>query len=105
MVQPAGCIAANCRYLYVFDDEASGRRYMGCLNKVFRAEIDVRLFEEAQRTRYGFGAVKLAGRPLPQCQVTVERAYHGEGEAFACVNPAFFEPVDASEAFDLRDRL
>ena len=27
--------------LYLYDDEATGRRYMGCMNKVFRAEIDL----------------------------------------------------------------
>ena len=41
---------------------------MGCMNKVFRAEIDVEAFEAAQRTRHGFGGVKMTGLPLPQCQ-------------------------------------
>jgi hypothetical protein len=104
VVHPSGCIAVNCPYLYLFDEERTGRRYMGCLHKVFRVEIDVALFEAAEHTRLGFGAVKLTGRPLPQCEVAVERAYHGAGEAFACVNP-FFEPANPSEAFDLRDRL
>jgi hypothetical protein len=105
VVHPSGCIAAGCPYLYLFDEERSGRRFMGCLHKVFRVEIDVALFEAAERTRLGFGAVKLTGRPLPQCHVAVERAYHGSGEPFACVNPGFFEPADPTEAFDLRDRL
>lgn len=109
MVAPAGCIQAECRYLYSYDDEASGRRYMGCLNNVYSVEIDVELFREAERTRHGFGSVKLSGRPLPQCRFSVDRAYHGGGEAFDCVNPRFFEapyaePAGAS-AFDLRDRL
>ena len=106
VVQPSGCVAVNCRYLYLYDDERSGRRYMGCLNKVFRVEIDVELFEAAELTRLGYGAVKMTGRPLPQCEVAVERAYLGEGEAFACSNPSFFEPVDElPDPFDLRDRL
>ena len=80
---------------------------MGCMNKVFRAEIDVELFEEAERTRHGFGGVKMTGRPLPQCKFSVEKAYDGRGDAFECVNPRFFsEPEDdAFVAFDLRDRL
>lgn len=102
---PAGCIAAGCRYLYLFDDEESGRRFMGCLNKVYRVEIDIALFEEAERTRHGFGGVKMTGAPLPQCEFAVERAYQGAGDPFECVNPRFFDAEHPSRAFDLRDRL
>lgn len=98
-------MAAGCRYLYLYDDESSGRRYMGCLNKVFRVEIDVELFEAAERTRLGYGAVKLTGTPIGPCDVSVEIAYQGDSEAFACVNPGFLDRTDAPEAFDLRDRL
>ena len=104
LVHPAGCVAAGCKYLYAYDDEHSGRRYMGCINKVYKVEIDLELFEQAQRTRQGFGGVKMTGTPLPQCQASVERAYHGAGEPFDCVNPGFFEPPQAA-AFDLRDGL
>ena len=81
---------------------------MGCLNKVFRVEIDVELFREAERTRHGFGGVKLTGTPTWRCRTTVERAYQGAGDAFECVNPAFFDEPSASALaaeFDLRDRL
>jgi hypothetical protein len=109
VVRPSGCVAAGCRYLYFYDEERSGRRYMGCLNKVFKVEIDFELFQEAQRTRQGYGGVKLSAEPLPVCDVAVERAYQGHGEAFECVNPDFFEVTDpgpdAFRSFDLRDRL
>jgi hypothetical protein len=105
LVDPAGCVESGCRYLYAYDDERSGRRFIGCLNKVFKVEIDLELFEEAERTRHGFGGVKMTGTALPQCRSSVERAYHGEGEAFECVNPGFFEPPVAAERFDLRERL
>jgi hypothetical protein len=108
VVHPSGCIASGCKYLYLYDDEDSGRRYMGCMNKVFRGEIDVEIFEQAQRTRHGYGGVKMTGVPLPQCRQTVERAYDGYGEPFECINPGFFEkPVaeEAESAFDLRDGL
>jgi hypothetical protein len=101
---PSGCLESNCPYLYLYDDEATGRRYMGCLNKVFRVEIDVELFRESERTRHGFGGVKLTGPPTVRCRTAVERAYHGLGDAFSCVNPTFYdEPVSAD--FDLRDSL
>jgi hypothetical protein len=104
---PSGCIDSGCPYLYLYDDEKTGRRFMGCLNDVFRVEIDVELFREAERTRHGFGGVKLTGSPTSRCRTSVERAYHGGGDAFECVNPRFFDepgPEPAAE-FDLRDRL
>jgi hypothetical protein len=108
VVHPAGCIAASCPYLYLYDDEDTGSRFMGCLQKVFRVEIDEGLFREAERTRHGYGGVKMTGEPLAQCVVGVERAYAGRGEPFSCVNPGFFDKPtrgDGEEAFDLRDRL
>ena len=108
-IEPRGCVEMNCPFLYTYEDERSGRQYMGCLQKVFGVEIDVDLFWKAERTRLGFGGVKAARAPLPICPFTVERSYEGSGAAFECVNKRFF---DASEigpgsyrAFDLRDRV
>ena len=70
---------------------------MGCMNKVFRGEIDVELFEQAERTRHGFGGVKMTGLPLPQCRASVERAYDGYTEAFDCVNPGFFDEAGVDD--------
>jgi hypothetical protein len=106
VVHPAGCLASNCRFLYLYDDDETGARFMGCLNKVFRVEIDMAVFREAERTRLGFGGVKMTGAPLPQCKTSVERAYDGYGEAFTCVNPRFFDdPAHEAAEFDLRDQL
>ena len=104
---PSGCLESACPYLYLYDDETSGRRFMGCLNKVFKVEIDVELFRETERTRHGFGGVKLTGAPTPRCRTSVERAYHGCGDAFECVNPRFFDDPDHEPApeFDLRNGL
>jgi hypothetical protein len=106
VVHPSGCLASNCGFLYLYDDEDTGARFMGCLNKVFRVEIDMAVFREAERTRLGFGGVKMTGPPLPQCKTAVERAYDGYGDAFSCVNPRFFDdPAPEAAEFDLRDRL
>ena len=103
---PSGCLESGCPYLYLYDDEVSGRRFMGCLNKVFKVEIDVELFRESERTRHGYGGVKMTGKPLPICRTAVERAYHGGGDAFDCVNPMFFDdPAPPAADFDLRDAL
>ena len=102
-------MAAGCRYLYFYDDETTGSRFMGCLNKVFDVEIDVEVFGEAERTRHGYGGVKMTGTPITTCRTSVERAYDGHGDAFECINLSFFTapPVDDDDAaaFDLRDSL
>jgi hypothetical protein len=106
VIAPAACVAAACPHLYSYDDALTGRRYMGCLQKVFATEIDVVLFEEAERTRPGFGSVKLAREPLRRCTFSVEQAFHG---ASGCVNRRFHDYPDSSpdalRAFDLRDGL
>lgn len=110
VIRPATCVAAACPALYHYDDPFSGRRFMGCLHKVFATEIDVALFEEAERTRAGYGAVKLAGAPLRRCGFEVERAFDFRAAPAApCVNRRFFDwpdgGPDAVRAFDLRDGL
>ena len=107
VIAPASCVADDCPNLYAYDDPLSGRRFMGCIQKVFATEIDVELFREAERTRAGFGTVRLAGYPLARCPFEVERAREG-GPSGQCANPKFFDWPDAGRdairAFDLRDR-
>jgi hypothetical protein len=109
VIRPSTCVAAECPGLYQYDDPLSGRRYMGCLHKVFATEIDVALFEAAERTRAGYGAVKLAGAPLRRCEFQVERAFDWGEFGDTCVNRRFLDAPDAGtdaiRAFDLRDRL
>jgi hypothetical protein len=105
LVEPRSCLELRCGYLYSYIDPLGGRRYMGCMRKVFRAEIDVNQFEAAERNG-GYGGIKMTGDPLPQCQFRVEPAYERGGPAHHCVNPGFFD-ADAGHpsAFDLRDAL
>lgn len=109
LVEPKGCIEMGCRYLYSYEEAATGRRFMGCLNKVFSAEIDLDMFILAEAGRGSYGGIKMTGEPLPQCQFTVERAYEGDGPAYECVNRRFFDCTDthpdAIRAFDLRNVL
>jgi hypothetical protein len=105
VIRPASCVSAGCPYLYAYDDPLLDRRFMGCMQKVFAVEIDVELFQEAERTRAGFGAVKLARAPLPRCEFGVEQAFGGAERE--CSNRRFFDApddgADAVRAFDLRD--
>ena len=107
LVDPAGCIEMGCRYLYTYEDIVTGGRFIGCVNKVFSAEIDVDMFLLAERAGGvgGYGGIKMTGEPLPQCQFSVEKAYEGEGPAFECVNRRFFDGPAEIEAFDLRNAL
>ena len=108
LIEPSGCLEIGCRYLYTYEDSRTGARFMGCLNKVFSAEIDLDLFLIAERTG-GYGGIKMTGDPLPQCQFMVEKAYEGEGPAFECVNRTFFDAnhqgSELIRAFDLRNAL
>jgi hypothetical protein len=109
VIEPATCVRQQCPSLYSYDDPLSGTRYMGCAHKVFATEIDVSLFEQAQRGR-GYGALKLAREPTARCKFEIERAHERpRGEEFVCVNRRFADfPESASDglrAFDLRDGL
>jgi hypothetical protein len=106
VIKPSSCIASGCPALYQYDDPLTGRRYMGCLHKVFATEIDIELFEQAEKSRSGFGVVKLAGAPRERCAFSIERAFPDVDD---CVNRRFFDWPEAApgavRAFDLRDRL
>lgn len=103
MVEPRGCVELGCRYLYSYVDRLTGEQYVGCMQEVFAAEIEL----SAVLEKGGFGGVKMTGEPLPHCQFSVERAYEGDGESYGCVNKRFFDCSDQGpeglRAFDLRD--
>ena len=56
LVEPRGCLELRCRYLYSYGDPLSGNRYMGCMRKVFGAEIDLEMFEAAERPAASAGS-------------------------------------------------
>ena len=103
MVEPRGCVELGCRYLYSFVDTLTGAQYVGCMQEVFSANVEL----EGVLQPGGFGGVKMTGEPLPQCQFSVERAYEGDGPSYDCVNRRFFDCADGGpeglRAFDLRD--
>jgi hypothetical protein len=105
MIEPRGCIEMRCRFLYSYVDFLTGTHYMGCMQKVFNAELDLDYVLEPG----GLGGIKMTGESLPQCQFSVERAYEGEGSAYECSNPRFFDCTDEGpeglRAFDLRNAL
>ena len=63
VVYPAACLDRACPFVYAFEE--FGHTYIGCMQKVYEVEIDIRLLGLAERSRFGFGAVKAVRRPLP----------------------------------------
>jgi hypothetical protein len=108
LIEPRGCLELRCNHLYSYLDELSGKRYMGCVRKVFKGEIDIEAFELAELSGGGYGGLKMTGEPLSHCQFRVEPAYEGGGPGHECVNPQFFdcdEGPGGLQVFDLRDAL
>jgi hypothetical protein len=103
MIEPRSCIELGCRFVYSHVDQISGNQYVGCMQGVYGAEVEL----SAVQAPGGFGGVKMTGEPLPHCPFTVERAYEGSGESYGCVNRRFFDASDEGaeglRAFDLRD--
>ena len=105
MVEPRSCIELGCNFVYSHVDRLDGRQYVGCMQGVYGAEVDLAALQE----KGGVGGVKMTGTPLPHCPFTVEQAYNGEGESYDCVNRRFFDCTDEGaeglRAFDLRDAI
>lgn len=86
VVQPAGCVEIGCPNMYSY--ERDGRTWVGCLEGVYRVEIDLERMRRLQRTQTGFGALRAAREPLPMCRATIERTFEHRGVE-PCVNPDF----------------
>jgi hypothetical protein len=103
MVEPRGCVEMGCRFLYSVVDGLTGIQYVGCMQEVFGARVEL----DAVLQPGGFGGVKMTGAALPQCPFSVEQAYPGSGAEYDCVNRRFFDcsdgGVEGLRAFDLRD--
>ena len=93
VVYPAACIERACPFSYAYEEH--GHTYVGCMQRVFAVEIDLRLLREAQERHEGFGAVRAVRKPLPMCRVEVEGCYEARSGDLGCVNPEFHElPVE-----------
>ena len=103
VVYPAACLDRSCPFVYAYEEH--GRTYMGCLQKVFEAEIDVELMAEAQATREGFGAVRALRRPLPMCRSAVQETFSHRENELGCLNPEFGELPGGSSTFRVFARV
>jgi len=93
VVYPSACLERSCPFLYAYEE--FGHTYIGCMQRVYGVEIDLRMLEAAQGRRDGFGAVRARRQPLPMCKVEVEGCYEARSGDLGCVNPEFHElPVE-----------
>lgn len=103
VVYPAACLERSCPFVYAYSEH--GHTYMGCLQKVFVAEIDVELVEAAERRRDGFGPVRALRRPLPMCRAEVQSTFEEREGELGCLNPEFGELPAGSPTFRVFARV
>ena len=103
VVYPASCLQRSCPFVYAYEEH--GHTYMGCLQNVYEAEIDVDMLTTAERTREGFGAVRALRRPLPMCQSSVQATFSQRETELGCLNPEFAELPAGSPTFRVFARV
>ena len=97
VVHPAACIGRSCPFVYAYEEH--GHTFMGCMQKVFEAEIDVDMMSSIERRLDGFGAVRATKRPLPMCRSEVDPCYEHRSGELGCINPEFKELPAGSPTF------
>ena len=86
IVYPSGCIESACPKLYAYEE--SGRRFVGCIDRIFGVELDLEAYRRVEALRGGFGALRAAREPHAYCRTDVDAAFEHRA-AGVCVNPDF----------------
>ena len=103
VVYPSACLERSCPFVYAYEEH--GRTFMGCMQKVFSAEIDLDMLRAAERSRGGFGAVRALRGPLPMCRAEVQSTFEHRAPELGCVNPEFNELPAGSPTFRVFARI
>jgi hypothetical protein len=103
VVYPSACLDRSCPFVYAYDEH--GHTFIGCMQKVYEAEIDLDMLRMAERRREGFGAVRAFRVPLPMCRSEIEPCYEHRAGELGCVNPEFKELPEGSPTFRVIARL
>jgi hypothetical protein len=103
VVYPSACLDRSCPFVYAYEEH--GHRFMGCMQKVFEAEIDLDMLLAAEKRRDGFGAVRALRAPLPMCRSNVEPCFGQRLPELGCTNPEFNELPAESPTFRVFARL
>src|SRR2546423_6285778 len=73
VVLPAACLERSCPFVYAYEEH--GHTYMGCLQKVFEAEIDVEMLAAAELTRDSLVAESAMRGPRPLLAAAVRTPF------------------------------
>src|SRR5947207_4066356 len=73
VVYPSACVERACPFLYAFEE--FGHTYIGCMQRVYGAEIDLEMLHEAEARREGFGAMRTTPAPPPTCRPRAGACY------------------------------
>ena len=103
IVYPSACQTRGCPFAYAYEEH--GHTFMGCMQKVFEAEIDLDMLNAAERGGEGFGAVRARRRPLSMCRAEVDPCYEQRTGELGCINPEFKELPAGSPTFRVIARL
>ena len=103
VVYPSSCIDRSCPSAYAYQEH--GHTYIGCMQKVYEAEIDLEMLRMAERRRDGFGAIRAIRAPLPMCRSEIEPCYEHRSGELGCVNPEFSELPVGEPTFRVIARL
>ena len=103
VVYPSACLDRSCPFAYAYEEH--GHTFIGCMQKVYEAEIDLDMLRMAERRRDGFGAVRAIRAPLPMCRSEIEPCYEHRTGELGCVNPEFKELPAGSPTFRVIARL
>lgn len=72
----------------LYSHEVAGRRFFGCMQRIFEVEVDLDRFQRAERTRMGFGGLRVAREPLAMCRVAIDPSHPDRAER-PCACPDF----------------
>ena len=97
VVYPGACLERSCPFVYAY--EAWGHTYIGCMQKVYAAEIDLDLLRAAEARQEGFGGIRATSAPLPMCKVESAACYEARADELGCRNPEFHEIPRARPSF------
>ena len=86
VVYPAHCVQIDCPRLYAHEQD--GVRWIGCIDKVFSAEVDLGRLLEQDAVHPGFGALLAERAPRAECKAAIDPTFPHR-DADACTEPAF----------------
>ncbi|MBU6363266.1 MAG: hypothetical protein KGQ95_03505 [Acidobacteria bacterium] len=86
VVYPAHCVQIACPRLYAHEQD--GVRWIGCIDKVYSAEVDLGRLLEQDAQHPGFGALLAERMPRAECKAAIDRTFP-QRDAGECTEPVF----------------